>query len=91
MHLLTRAAGFAGQTELWSFMVDGLVQLHLPDGQEWDRCRTLMIQYAAAPMDLADASLVVAAERMGIVRILTLDPHFRAYRMHGDKAFDVLP
>ena len=39
-----------------------------------------MRQYHDAPMDLADASLVVAAERLNLRRIFTLDSHFRAYR-----------
>ncbi len=46
------------------------------------RCVELMLQYADAPMDLADASLVTVAERFGIDRVFTLDRrHFAAYRM----------
>lgn len=52
---------------------------------------TLMGQYRDAPMDLADASLVTAAEMLGITRIFTMDGHFHAYRIHGTKAFDVIP
>ena len=90
-HLLSRGGGVPAQNELWSYLVDGIVQLHLPDAIEWIRLRELMIQYADAPMDLADASLVVAAERTSIRKIFTLDGHFRAYRIHGKEAFDIVP
>jgi predicted nucleic acid-binding protein len=53
--------------------------------------RALMRQYHDTPMDLADASLVSAAERFSLRRIFTVDRHFRAYRIDGTHAFDVLP
>ena len=58
-----------------------------------DALRTcqLMRTYADAPMDVADASLVVAAERLGVSRILTLDSHFHAYRINGKTPFVVIP
>jgi hypothetical protein len=49
-----------------------------------------MEQYADTPMDFADASLVVAAEKLGITQILTFDRHFYAYRINGKTPFDVL-
>lgn len=42
-------------------------------------------------MDLADASLVAAAEALGMRRILTLDSDFYVYRLHGTEAFEVIP
>lgn len=42
-------------------------------------------------MDLADASLVAAAETLGITRVFTLDHHFRVYRLKNAQAFDVVP
>ena len=50
-----------------------------------------MRRYADAPMDFADASLVAAAEALGLTRILTLDHHFYAYQIHGRTLFDVSP
>jgi len=49
-----------------------------------------MLQYADAPMDFADASLVVAAENAGVDRILTFDRHFHAYQINGNIPFEVL-
>jgi predicted nucleic acid-binding protein len=50
-----------------------------------ERCRDLKI-------GLADASIVVLAERYGTTRVLTLDErHFRALRTTGGKRFTILP
>ena len=89
-YLLRRAGGLPAQEELWGFLADGLVRLLAPEDKDWERMRTLMQQYADSPMDLADASLVVAAERCGLRRIFSLDSHFRAYRIHGTDVFDVV-
>ena len=85
--LLTPSA----QERVWEFAAKGLVNLHQPQTGEWERMRELMRQYAKTPMDLADASLVSAAERLGLSRIFTFDGHFYAYRIHGTDTFDVIP
>ena len=52
------------------------------EDRDLGRCFELMVQYGDAPMDFADASVVVVAERSGIDRVFTLDRrHFSAYRM----------
>jgi predicted nucleic acid-binding protein len=91
MYLLWRASGSPAQEELWGYLADELVVLHAPEAGEWERMRTLMRQYHDAPMDLADASLVVAAERLNLRRIFTLDSHFRAYRIDETHLFDIVP
>lgn len=50
-----------------------------------------MDQYRDTPMDLADASLVAAAETLGLKRVFTLDRHFYAYRLLDGTALEVLP
>jgi uncharacterized protein len=90
MHLLGRHGGSRAQQALWGYIADGLVRLYDPLGEEWQRMRSLMTQYGDTPMDLADASLVAAAERLGTSRVFTMDQHFRAYRIYGRYAFDVL-
>ncbi len=91
MHLVLRGGGFAAQDSLWQFVADGDVTLHQPTASDWVRMRELMRKYQDTPMDLADASLVVAAEQLGIRRIFTLDSHFAIYRIRGSQAFEVLP
>jgi hypothetical protein len=91
MHLLWRAGGAAAQEMLWNYVAEGLIELYEPAEGEWERMRMLMRQYNDAPMDLADASLVAAAERLGVGQIFTVDRHFHAYRIHGRDAFEVVP
>ena len=90
MYLLGREIGYEGQEKLWRLVAAGLVVLHSPAEDEWPRMRELMAEYADAPMDLADASLVVLAERRGLRRVFTLDRHFYAYRAAGEP-FEVVP
>ena len=90
MHLLGRGTGFAGQDALWSYIADGLVTLYAQPDDEWPHMRALMRQYSDTPMDLADASLVLAAERLGERRIFTFDHHFRAYRV-GKGRLQMIP
>lgn len=46
------------------------------------RCFELMEKYADRPMDLADASLIAAAEELGTARFFTLDrKDFAVYRV----------
>lgn len=62
-----------------------------PATDEWRRIWHLMRQYQDVPMDIADASLVTAAERLEKHRIFTLDSHFYAYRINGAENFEVIP
>lgn len=56
------------------------------------RAAALMDKYRDAPMDFADATLVVLAEESGIDEILTLDRKgFQTYRMNGKKSFTIQP
>lgn len=48
----------------------------------------LLQKYRDRPMDLADASLVVLADRLGIAEVLTLDrADFDVYRLPGGRPF----
>ena len=53
-----------------------------------------MSRYADHPMDLADASLVAAAETLGIRRVFTLDRDdfatYRAQRGHLHEPFEIV-
>ena len=51
------------------------------DASDVDRLMELMQKYRDLPMDLADGSLVVAAERLGIREILSIDSDYDVYRM----------
>jgi uncharacterized protein len=50
-----------------------------------------MDKYKDRPMDLADASLVAATERLGARRIFTLDSDFHIYRLVDGSALECIP
>lgn len=91
MHLAFRVGRYSAQARIWEYIAKGLVLLMTPLESEWRRARELMRKYSDAPMGLADASLVAAAERSGIRRVFTLDRHFHAYRIHDKESFDIVP
>ncbi len=91
MYLIGRDLGFPAQNELLAYVVDGLLRIHFQDEQDCARMRALMTTFRDSPMDLADASLVAAAETLGLRRVFTLDRHFYAYRLADGSALEVLP
>jgi predicted nucleic acid-binding protein len=53
------------------------------DQNDMPRIAALTGKYADLPMDFADATLVVAAEKTGIREIISLDRDFDIYRLPG--------
>jgi len=91
MYLVGKAGGFPAQQMLWQWRAAGRLLLHDAGPAEADRMAGLMTQYRDTPMDLADASLVAAAETLLAGRVFTLDHHFYAYRRADGAAFEVVP
>jgi hypothetical protein len=91
MYLLGTAGGWNAQTALWKLLDRGDLQLVPLDDAVRDRTQALMAKYRDLPMDPADASLVAAAEALGLTRIFTLDREFQVYRWRGKRKFDVIP
>ena len=91
MYLVGSEGGYPAQDELWGYLEDGLVQIHEVSVAEHRRMRVLMRQYRDTPMDLADASLVAAAEVLNVTRIFTIDSDFRVYRIHRKTPFEIIP
>ncbi|MBV9226510.1 MAG: PIN domain-containing protein [Acidobacteriaceae bacterium] len=91
MYFLAELRGWSGQKALWNLRERGTLLLHTASSREADRMQTLMAQYQDVPMDLADASLVAAAEVTGLRLIFTLDSDFRIYRIHGQDVFSIVP
>ena len=79
-HMLSPSS--RGADRLREFIMRGGVGVFFLDAPGLVRCFELMEQYADQPMDLADASLVVAAESYGTRRVFTVDRRdFEAYRV----------
>ena len=90
MYLLG-SGGWRAQSALWDRIADGSLAIAGDESIDLRRVRRLMEQYSDLPMDLADATLVALAERLGSPRMFTLDSDFRVYRFKGRRAFDLVP
>jgi predicted nucleic acid-binding protein len=81
----------AAQRAVLDFVAAGAIELPELGQADVGRAATLMAKYHDLPMDFADATLVVLAERLGTTRVFTLDRRdFRMYRS-GRKAFRIIP
>ena len=91
-HLLD--PGSRGSAALREFITAGGMNVWFLSADALTRCFELMEQYADHPMDLADASLVTAAEHLRTTRVFTLDRRdFATYRARigrSRKAFTLL-
>jgi len=90
MYLALHRGGWAMQKQLGQLLLDKLLVVHDIQEQDYPRLLELMEKYQDRPMDLADASLVLAAERTGFWRILTRDSDFLFYRIENQGTFDVI-
>jgi uncharacterized protein len=71
-----------GSARLRDFVLRGGASVWFMDQSSLERAFELMAQYADQPMDLADASLIAAAEALRTRRIFTLDrTDFSVYRI----------
>jgi predicted nucleic acid-binding protein len=91
MYLVFQAGRYPAQAELLRWRTAGRLVLHNLTEDEIDRMSELMDKYKDRPMDLADASLVATAERLGMQRIFTLDSDFHISRLTDGSALECLP
>jgi hypothetical protein len=89
MHLLADTP--RGQDALCDIVSDGALKVLPLDAGDMDRIKQLMQKYRDLPMDFADATLVRAAERERLTRIVTFDRHFEVYRLPNRTRFTLLP
>lgn len=90
MYLALKQGGWQMQKQLSRFLLGNLLIIHEIQSGDYDRLFALMEQYQDRPMDLADATLVVAAEKTGINQILTLDSDFLFYRIANQDSFNII-
>jgi uncharacterized protein len=91
MYLLGSAGGWTAQEALWKLVRRRDLEIVPLDDALQERTRTLMAKYQDMPMDLADATLVAAAETLGLTRVFTLDRDFQVHRWRGRRRFEVVP
>jgi hypothetical protein len=91
-HILS--PGSYGADRLRDFILKGGLSIWFLTWEALQRAFELMEQYADQPMDLADASLIAAAEELKTSRIFTIDrKDFQAYRLklgHRHYPFEIL-
>jgi len=91
-HML--APGSLGARRLREFILKGGCSVWFMDQGAIERAFELMNRYADHPMDLADASLVTAAEALKIRKVFTLDrADFSTYRLrrgHTSESFEII-
>jgi uncharacterized protein len=91
-YLLMRHVGRAAQTALLGEVARGAYQLEPFSRSDVNRANQVIERYRDLDIGLADASVVVVAERYGVTEVLSLDQrHFRALRVGQRKRFKVLP
>ena len=76
--------------EIIALVRDGALEV-IDLGNAGERVHDLMKKYADRPMDLADASLVWAAEHTGIEQVMTIDSDFAVFRLANGHRLQVLP
>ncbi|TVR58459.1 MAG: PIN domain-containing protein [Spirochaetaceae bacterium] len=64
------------------------VILHTITQHDISRIVELTTKYSELPMDFADATLVVAAEKTAIRRIISIDSDFEIYRLPGKEQIE---
>lgn len=91
-HLLTPDS--RGSERLMDFIGDRGLAVYFLGESQLERAMQLMRRYANVPMDLADASLVAAAEGLGTRKVFTIDrKDFTVYRLrrgHRLLAFETI-
>ncbi|HET9692942.1 MAG TPA: PIN domain-containing protein [Steroidobacteraceae bacterium] len=91
-YLLSRHVGTDAQLALLEEVARGAYQLEPFGAVDVAAARAILDRYASLRIGLADASIVVLAEKHGVREILTLDErHFGALRTRDRKRFKLLP
>jgi uncharacterized protein len=91
MYLALGRGGWRMQQQVAKYLLDGLLTIYDIQSGDYDRLFELMAKYQDRPMDLADATLVLTAEKMGTNQILTLDRDFLFYRIADRDSFNIIP
>ncbi len=91
-YLLTRRVGSSVARRFLDEMSGGVYRLEPFDAEDIARAADILDRYRDLDLGLADASIVVLAERYGVNEIVTLDErHFRAVLGPGGRPFRILP
>ncbi len=90
MYLALHRGGWKMQQQLGELLLKQLLEIYQIEINDYERLLELMEKYRDRPMDLADATLVLTAEKTGHRQILTLDSDFLFYRIDDRNNFDIV-
>lgn len=91
-YLLLRHVGPHAQATLLGEVARGAYRLETFAADDVERAGEIVRRYGNLQIGLADASIVVLAERHQTTEVLTLDRnHFQALRVGGRKRFRIVP
>ena len=91
-YLLGRRVNVAAARRLLDEVIRGAYRLEPFGSEDIEQAGAIIDRYRDLDLGLADASIVVLAERHGIADLVTLDErHFRAVRGPGGRPFRILP
>lgn len=90
MYLALHRGDWVMQKHLGQLLLNKLLTIYEIEENDYIRLFGLMEKYFDRPMDLADATLVLVAEKTGYHQILTLDSDFLFYRIDNQDTFDII-
>lgn len=91
-YLLATKVGTGAQRAMLDEVARGAYRLETFTGDDVALAVVILRRYRDLEIGLADASIVVLAERYGVLDVLTLDyRHFHALRGPGRRRFRLLP
>ena len=85
-HMLDFSA--EAQLDFLEWTYRGGLRIHELGDNDLERIISLIRKYRDRPMDLADASLVVTSEVLGIKQIISIDRDFEIYRRADKKPIE---
>jgi len=78
------------QLDFIEWIIEGAIEIADINGSDFELIHKYMTKYRDMPMDFADATLVILANKLKINRIITLDTDFDVYKTIGGKNFNNL-
>jgi uncharacterized protein len=91
-HLIQRRGSTDAEVRLLGDFAAGHLLFEPVRAPDWERAAELVWRYRDLPLGTVDATIVAAAERLGIATIATLDRrHFAVVRPAHVEAFELVP
>jgi predicted nucleic acid-binding protein len=76
------------QLDFLEWASQGGLHIHELSGTDLERIIVLTKKYRDRPMDLADASLIITSEKLGIKQVISIDSDFNIYRRADKKPLE---